>query len=95
LAIRHLGDSTKEQFFHNIEQQDAVIRPLLIVGEAARRVSQETRDQISDLPWSDMVAMRNLMIHEHDDIDMGIVWDTVQNDLPPIVAALERLFPES
>lgn len=95
LAIRHVDNSIREQFFNDIEQQDAVIRRLLIVGEAARRISQETRNQIVGLPWTDMIAMRNLMIHEYDDIDLGIVWDTVQNDLPPIVAALEKLLTES
>jgi uncharacterized protein with HEPN domain len=91
LAVRHLGDVSREQFSGDIERQDAVIRRLLIVGEAARRVSQETRDRMPDLPWASMIAMRNLMIHEYDDVDMGIVWDTIRNDLPPLIAALSRL----
>jgi uncharacterized protein with HEPN domain len=95
LAISHLGDSTREHFFGDVQKQDAVIRRLSIIGEAARRISQKTRDEISDLPWTEMIGMRNLMIHEYDDVDMGIVWDTVVNDLPPIVAALQRLFPKS
>jgi uncharacterized protein with HEPN domain len=91
LAIRHLGNSTREQFFSDIEKQDAVIRRLSIIGEAARRISDETRNRYPNLPWTDMIAMRNLVIHEYDDVDMGIVWDTVRNDLPPILAGLESL----
>lgn len=94
LAIRHLGNSTREQFFADIERQDAVIRRLSIIGEAARRVSKETRDQIPALPWTAMIAMRNLMIHEYDDVDMTIVWDTVQNNLPPIIVILEKTLVE-
>ena len=40
-----------------------------------------------------MVGMRNVMIHEYDDVDLVIVWDTVQNDLPPVVARLEEVVP--
>ncbi len=41
-----------------------------------------------------MVSMRNIMIHEYEDVDLGIVWDTVQNDLPPLIALLEPLIPK-
>ena len=50
-----------------------MIRRLLIIGEAARRVSEETRRQMPDLPWSGMIAMRNLLIHEYDDVDVAVV----------------------
>lgn len=91
LAVRYLSDADKAAFFKNLERQDAVIRRLLIVGEAARRVSEETRRQLPDLPWSGMIAMRNFMIHEYDDVDLKVVWDTVHNDLPPIIEALEKM----
>jgi len=90
LAISHLGNKTKEQFLGDIERQDSVIRRLLIVGEAAGRVSDQTRSQLPDLAWSSIVGMRNFMIHRYDDVDMSIVWDTVHNDLPPLIATLEK-----
>ncbi|MCZ7380616.1 MAG: DUF86 domain-containing protein [Candidatus Methanoperedens sp.] len=61
------------------------------MGEAARRISEETQAAYPDLPWSDMVGMRNIMIHEYDDVDLVIVWETVNNDLPPLIDALEKL----
>ncbi len=91
LALQYLDNATQEQFFDDLERQDAVIRRLLIVGEAARRVSEETRRQLPDLPWTAMVAMRNFMIHEYDAVDLRVVWDTVRNDLPPLIVALEKL----
>lgn len=90
LAIDYIGDKTREEFFGDLQCQDAVIRRLEIIGEAARRISEETRAAHPDLPWSDMVGMRNLMIHEYDDVDLVVVWETVNNDLPPLIDALEK-----
>ena len=85
---------TKQQFLGRREKQDSVVRRLEIIGEAARRVSEETRRQLPQLPWQDMVRMRNIMIHEYDDVDLSLVWDTVQIDLPALVSALERIVPQ-
>lgn len=71
--------------------QDAVIRRLEIIGEAARRISPETRARLPQLPWEAMIGMRNILIHEYDDVDLMIVWDTVQKDLPRLVANLENV----
>lgn len=91
LAIDYIGDKTREEFFGDLQCQDAVIRRLEIIGEAARRISEETRAAYPDLPWSDMVSMRNIMIHEYDDIDLAIVWETVHNDLLPLINALGKI----
>jgi len=85
---------TKQQFLGRREKQDSVVRRLEIIGEAARRVSEETRRQLPQLPWQDMVRMRNIMIHEYDDVDLSLVWDTVQIDLPALVSALQRIVPQ-
>jgi uncharacterized protein with HEPN domain len=91
LATRRLEHVTKEQFLDDLEQQDAVIRRLLIVGEAARRVSETTRNQTPDVPWNSVIAMRNLLVHEYDDVDEEVVWDTVRDDLPGLIVTLERI----
>ncbi|MFZ3072026.1 MAG: DUF86 domain-containing protein [Thermodesulfobacteriota bacterium] len=89
-AIGHIGDKTKEDFLKDIQCQDAVIRRIEIIGEAARRVSEKTRTALP-LPWSEMISMRNRMIHEYDDVDMATVWVTVRRDLPPLVASLKKV----
>lgn len=93
LALNYLKGKTKEDFFRDIQCQDAVIRRLEIIGEAAGRVSSTTTAKFPDLPWKKMVSMRNIMIHEYDDVDLAIVWDTVQNDLPRLIASLEPVIP--
>ncbi|MGB9578491.1 MAG: DUF86 domain-containing protein [Halothiobacillaceae bacterium] len=71
--------------------QDSVIRRLEIIGEAARRVSVATRAAHPDLSWDEMIGMRNILIHEYDDVDLIIVWQTVRTELPLIVATLEKI----
>jgi uncharacterized protein with HEPN domain len=78
LALNYLEGQNKEAFFKDTQRQDAVIRRLEIIGEAAGRVSMATTTKFPNLPWKKMVSMRNIMIHEYEDIDLGIVWDTVR-----------------
>jgi len=91
LAIDYIGEKSKEDFFLDNQCQDAVVRRIEVIGEAARRISDETRTAYTELPWSDMIGMRNLMVHEYDDIDIAIVWETVINDLPLLIDSLEKI----
>ncbi len=93
LAIGYASGKASEDFEADIQCQDAVIRRLEIIGEAARRLSAETQATYPQLPWRAMTQMRNLVIHQYDDVDLSIVWDTVHNDLPPLIAALEQIVP--
>jgi uncharacterized protein with HEPN domain len=69
------------------------MRQLEIMGEAARRLSEETRLEIPEIPWRQIISMRNRLIHGYDDVDLVIVWETIQNDLPPLIAQLEKVVP--
>lgn len=62
-----------------------------LIGEAATRISKEGRVAHSEIPWTDIVAMRNRLIHVYFDIDLDRVWDTVTDDLPPLISALEKI----
>jgi len=65
-----------------------------IIGEAAARVSMPTREKLPQIPWRDVVGMRNRLIHGYDAIDLNLLWDTVMVDLPPLIAALEAVVEE-
>ncbi len=93
LAVGYVDGKNLDEFLNDTECQDAVIRRLEIIGEAARRVSEETRARFPHLPWNAMVGMRNLLIHEYDDVDLTIVWDAVRNNLPPLTTELEKVVP--
>ncbi len=68
-----------------------LVRLIEIVGEAAVRVSAEGQSEYRSIPWSQMIGMRNRLIHGYDNIDFDILFKTVTEDLPPLVAELERI----
>ena len=73
--------------------QLAILKSVEIVGEAASRVSAETKERNSDIPWREVVGMRNRLVHAYFDIDLRLVWDTVHDDVPALIAQLESLVP--
>jgi len=62
-----------------------------VIGEAASQISRQTRQQYPEIPWKSIVGMRNVIIHTYDVIDLDILWDTVQNDLPALIADLKKV----
>lgn len=91
LAIGYVRGKTEPEFLSYVQCQDAVVRRLEVIGEASRRVSEEARSALAQVPWGAMVGMRNIMIHRYDDVDLKIVWDSVQDSLPPLVVAIESI----
>ncbi|WP_246140380.1 HepT-like ribonuclease domain-containing protein [Euhalothece natronophila] len=73
----------------NMQLQDAVIRRLLVIAEAARRVSEETRQRFSNIAWQEINGMRNRLVHEYDDVNLNIVWDVVQFEIPELIQELK------
>ncbi|HEB71851.1 MAG TPA: DUF86 domain-containing protein [Nitrospirae bacterium] len=69
----------------------AIVKSIEIIGEAASKVTQETRSAFIGLPWPGIIATRNRLIHTYYDIDLDRVWDTIQVDLPQLVKALEKV----
>jgi len=69
----------------------ALVRLLEIVGEAAARVPVEEREKCPQIPWLDIVGLRNRLIHGYDSVDFDILWQIVQDDLPRLIQALEGL----
>ena len=91
LAVEYIGDRSKDEFLKDIQCQDAVVRRFGIIGEAARRISDELKSTHPEIPWNEMIGMRNVMIHEYDDVDMVIVWDTVKKDIPSLISTIEKV----
>lgn len=72
------------------ELRDAVLYRFIVLGEAANRVSPETRGRYPDIPWGVAIAMRNFLVHVYDQIKWSIVWETIERDLPPLEASLRN-----
>jgi uncharacterized protein with HEPN domain len=71
----------------------ALVRLLEVVGEAASRMTPEDCALYPDIPWARIVGLRNRLIHGYDDVDFDILWQITTQDLPPLIAALERYLP--
>jgi uncharacterized protein with HEPN domain len=95
LALSYVAGKTQAEFLEDTLCQDAVIRRLEIIGEAARRLSREARTTLPGLIWNAMIGMRNMLIHEYDAVDLYIVWETVQRDLPTLIKVIEPLVSSS
>jgi len=80
------------EFESNGMLQDAVIRKIELIGEAARKLSPLFwKKYRKSLPLAEAVSTRNKLIHEYDDIDLKIIWDTVKNDLPKLKKKIEEI----
>lgn len=69
----------------------ALVKSIEIIGEAASNVSLETRTKYQDISWADIIGMRHRLVHGYSEIDFDIIWLTVTDYLPPLIAALERI----
>lgn len=73
--------------------QNAVMRQIQIVGEAANRVSATTRAAHSEIPWREIAGMRNRLVHDYVNIDAALVWAVLEQDLNPLIDALQSIVP--
>jgi len=90
----YLGNYGYADFLSDGKTQDAVVRNLEIIGEAARQILPEIRQKYPEIPWGHLVALRNRLTHGYFGVDPEIVWDIVQNELPQVKAKLEWLLGE-
>ncbi len=82
---------TKEEFLSNFMVQDAVTRNVEIIGEACSKVSKETKDRFPEIPWRDIVAMRNILIHEYFRADPETIWNVVKFNIPDIKSHILKI----
>jgi uncharacterized protein with HEPN domain len=94
LAREYVQGVSKEAFLKDRRTQQAVVLNLITIGEAAARIANECKEFAAanpQIPWAQMRGMRNRMAHGYFDIDLNIVWDTVQSSLPQLEAKLTEV----
>ena len=69
----------------------ALVRLIEIIGEAAARVSPEGQREYPSIPWPKIIGMRNRLIHGYDEVDLDVLWDTIEFDLPPLITTLQQI----
>jgi uncharacterized protein with HEPN domain len=102
IYIQHMIDNSQKaiNFVENISREDfdndeklrlALTHLLQVIGEAARRISVEFRDNHPQIPWKEIVGMRSKVVHDYLNVDEDIVWATIKYDLPSLIIELEKL----
>ncbi len=81
----------RSEFFNDPKTQDAVVRNIEIIGEAVKNVSARLKQARPDVPWKRIAGMRDKMIHEYFGVNLDLVWDAVEQSLPPFRATLEEI----
>lgn len=93
-SIKKILEYTKEidydEFTKNTMVFDAVIRNFEIIGEAAKNISEEIKSKYPNITWSDMIGMRNILIHSYFGIDYSIVWNTLEL-LPSLLEEMKKV----
>jgi uncharacterized protein with HEPN domain len=79
-----------ESFRNDVKTIRAVELNFIIIGEAVNAIPEDVQANYPDIPWHFMRAMRNRLVHVYFEVDPRLVWDTVKNDLPPLIPALEK-----
>ena len=87
---RYLEGIDKAGFYANGEKQDAVLRRLEIIGEAAGRISQEVQKEFPGIPFREIRGMRNIIAHDYGEVDLERVWETASGDVPALLETLEK-----
>ena len=91
LIAEYADGLSEEQLRASQLHQDAIIRRLEIIGEAARQVSQTTRGAHPAIEWAKITGMRNRLAHDYRSIDMDVVWIVVVREIPTLIAYLQHI----
>lgn len=92
-ALEFVANLDQAQFAGSKLHQNAVIRSLEIIGEAAARLSPELRAANPDIPWREIIGMRHRLIHDYGGVSLDIVWGVLRDKLPALVGSLRMLVP--
>ena len=89
-GLRHVAGRKRAQLDTDELLVDALVRVIEVVGEAARHVSAETRATMPEIPWPQVVGMRDRLAHGYFDVNIERVWNTVTNEFAPLISVLEK-----
>jgi len=86
---------TFEQFCGDRKTLNAGERNFIVIGEAAAQVSRQIRESFPSIPWRDMSDMRNYVVHQYWGVEAQRIWETINHELPPLMALLKEILEES
>ncbi len=90
----HTQGQTKKSFLENYTIQDAVIRRFEVIGEASKNIPSSFKNEHRQIPWAQISAMRNILIHEYFNTSLNIIWATIKIDLPKLKKSINKLLSQ-
>ena len=88
---KFLDGVSEDEFYENVEKQDAVLRRLEIIGEAVKHLPEEIREDHPDIPWRQIAGMRDIIIHEYFGVTLEMVWIVATVDILDIKSRVEEI----
>jgi uncharacterized protein with HEPN domain len=89
--LRYADGVSRAELKTNDEKISAILYQITIIGEATKRLSAEFRQQHPDVPWREMAGMRDIIVHEYDQLDFEVIWNVVSSRLGELLALIEHL----
>ena len=89
--LNYSKNLTKLQFTKNHLLTDAIEKNMEVIGEAGNKIPSEIKKSLPEIPWKDIVSLRNKLIHDYFDIDINVIWETVTNDIPILKKQINKV----
>lgn len=83
--------TNQTEFVNDKKTYDAVIRNFIVIGEAIKNIYEEVRKNYPNVEWKEIMAMRNLLVHEYWGINEDVIWDSIKKDLPELKLIIARI----
>jgi uncharacterized protein with HEPN domain len=93
LVLQFAQGLNREQLESDVLRQSAILYQISIIGEATKRLSREFRVQHPEVPWDDVAGMRDIIAHQYDRLDLNIVWQVIQRNIPELLNLITPLLP--
>jgi uncharacterized protein with HEPN domain len=90
-TLLYAQDINRGNLQENDEKQAAILYRLIVIGEATKRLSNEFREQYPMIPWRQMAGLRDVVIHDYDELDLDILWNVIHINLPDILPEIQAI----
>ena len=84
LIEEYTADKKKKEFLASQQLQDAVIKRIEIIGEAVKNIPTDIKEKYNDIPWKDIIGMRDILIHQYFGVDLDLTWKVLKDDIPEL-----------
>ncbi len=89
--LRYAERISASELASNDEKLSAILYQIIILGEATKRLSSKLRQEYSEIPWREIAGMRDIIVHEYDQLDFDVIWDVVSHRLPELLIMINAL----